>query len=147
MKALRMILALAGLSVAGSLFAQHGVQATIPFSFYVGNSQLMPSGTYRVTPCFPNTNAVVTIRNCNNGVAVFHVTQTGENDSKGKGKLLFHQYGDRFFLSEVQHPSLSTGLILPVSSNEKTVQNETATVRTYETITVPKEDETTPPNK
>jgi hypothetical protein len=147
MKLLRMILAVAGLTLAGSLFAQHGVQATIPFSFYVGNSQLMPSGTYTITPCLPSGNAAVMIRNCDNGLAVYHLTQAGDSDSKGNGKLLFHKYGDRFFLSEVQHPSLSTGLILPVSGNEKKVQNETATVRTFETITVPKENETTPPEK
>ena len=43
MKTLRMTLAVAGLFLAGSLFAQQGVQAKVPFSFYVGNSELMPT--------------------------------------------------------------------------------------------------------
>ena len=149
MKTLRSIFVVAGLSLAGPLFAQFGVQATVPFSFYVGNSQLMPSGTYRIAPCFPGTSTgAVVIRNCNNGLAVFHATQPGDTDSKEKGKLLFHKYGDKFFLREVRSPSLSTGaLVLPVDKTEKKVQQETATVRTFETITVPKEDETTPPDK
>ncbi len=52
MKTLRMTLAVAGLFLAGPLFAQQqSVETKVPFSFYVGNSQLMPSGTYRITQC------------------------------------------------------------------------------------------------
>ena len=146
MKTLKMALTVAGLFLAGPLFAQQGVQATIPFSFYVGNSQLMPSGTYRISPC---SNApAIEVRNCNEGVAVLHLTRRSDKDSnKDKGKLTFHKYGDTYFLSEVQGPSLSTGLSLPIAKNEKKVQEENATVRTFETITVPKADETKPPNQ
>jgi len=144
MKTLRMTLAVAGLFLAGPLFAQQGVQATVPFSFYVGNSQLMPSGTYRITPC--SAHAVV-VRHCDEGVAVMHLTRPNDKESKEKGKLVFHKYGDKYFLSEVQGPSLSTGLVLPVAKNEKKAQDEMATVRTFETITVPKGDESKPPNQ
>lgn len=144
MKTLRMTLAVAGLLLAGPLFAQQGVQAKVPFSFYVGNSQLMPSGTYRITPCSTN---VVEVRNCKEGLAVLHLTRSDDKDVKDKGKLVFHKYGDKYFLSEVKSPSISTGLVLPVTKNEKTVQDEMATVSAYETITVPKADETKPPNK
>ena len=67
-----------------------------------------------------------------------HLTQPTDKDSKDKGKLVFHKYGDTYFLSEVSGPSLSTGLVLPVGKNEKKVQEEKATVTTFETITVPK---------
>lgn len=144
MKTLRMTLAVAGLFLAGPLFAQQTVQATVPFSFYVGNSQLMPSGTYRITPCSVHA---VEVRNCNEGVAVLHLTLPGDKTKKDKGKLVFHKYGDKYFLSEVKSPSLSTDLVLPVAKNEKKVQDEMATVRTFETITVPKEDKTKPPER
>ena len=144
MKTLKMTLAVAGLCLAGPLFAQQAVQATVPFSFYVGNSQMMPSGTYRITPCA--SNAVV-VRNCNEGVAAMHLTQPTDKQSKDQGKLVFHKYGDMYFLSEVSGPSLSTGLVLPMGKNEKKVQEEKATVTTFETITVPKADETKPPNQ
>ncbi len=136
MKTLRMTLAVAGLFLAGPLFAQQGVQATVPFSFYVGNSQVMPSGTYRITPC--NNNTAVVVRNCNEGVAAFHLTQPTDTKSKDNGKLVFHKYGDMYFLSEVQGPGITTNLILPVAKNEKKLQEEKATVTTFETITVPK---------
>lgn len=137
MKTLRMTLAIAGLFLAGPLFAQQGVQATVPFSFYVGDSQVMPSGTYRITSCNINNTAVV-VRNCNEGVAAMHLTQPTDTKSKDSGKLVFHKYGDMYFLSEVQGPGLTTNLILPVAKNEKKLQEEKATVTTFETITVPK---------
>ncbi|MDE3188107.1 MAG: hypothetical protein KGM96_11390 [Acidobacteriota bacterium] len=143
MKTLRMTLAVACLFLAGPLFAQQGVQAKVPFSFYVGNSELMPSGTYRITPC--GANAVM-VRNCNEGVAVFHLTLPGDKENKYRGKLVFHKYGDKYFLSEVKGQSLSSSLVLPVAKNEKKAKDEMATVRTFETITVPKADETKPPN-
>ena len=144
MKTLRLTLAVAGLLLAGPMFAQQDVQAKVPFSFFVGNSELMPSGTYRITPCGAN---VVIVRNCNEGVAVFHLTIPGDKASKDRGKLIFHKYGDKYFLREVKGPSLSTNLVLPVAKNEKKAQNDMATVRTFETITIPKGDATKPPEK
>jgi len=132
---------MAGLFLAGSLFAQQSVQATIPFDFHVGNSEVMPSGTYRIAPCSTN---VVVVRNCNSGIAVLQVTQPGEN--KDQGKLLFHKYGDKYFLSEVQGLA-SGGIVVPMTNNEKKVKAEKASVTTSETITVPKETETKPPNQ
>ena len=146
MKSLRITLAVAGLFLAGPLFAQQGVQATVPFGFYVGDSQLMPSGTYRITPCNINNTAVV-VRNCNEGVAAFHLTQPTDAKNKDNGKLVFHKYGDMYFLSEVQGPGLTTNLVLPVAKNEKKVQEDKATVTTFETVTVPKADQAKPPKQ
>ncbi len=82
MKTLRMTLAIAGLFLAGPLLAQQGVRATVPFSFYVGNSQLMPSGTYKITPCSAKGTPMVEVRNCNEGVAALHLTQPTDKTSK-----------------------------------------------------------------
>ncbi len=144
MKTLKMTLAVAGLFLAGPLFAQQGVQAKVPFSFYVGNSQLMPSGTYRITPC---SESAVVVRNCNDGVSVLHLTRSGGTETKEQGKLIFHKYGDKYFLSEVQGPSFSTGMVLPVAKSEKKARDEMATVTTWETITIPKEEKTKPPEQ
>ena len=127
-------------------FAQQGVQATVPFGFYVGDSQLMPSGTYRITPCNINNTAVV-VRNCNEGVAAVHLTQPTDKQSKDQGKLVFHKYGDMYFLSEVQGPGLTTNMALPVAKNEKKLQEDKATVTTFETVTVPKADQAKPPKQ
>ena len=144
MKTLRMTLAVMGLFLAGPLFAQQGVQAKVPFSFYVGNSQLMPSGTYRIAPC---STHVATVRNCSSGVTVFHMTRPEDKKVQEQGKLVFHKYGDKYFLKEVQGPSLSTNLAIPETKSEKTARDEMATVTTFETITIPKPEDTKPPNQ
>lgn len=142
MKALRIIMAVAGLLLAGSLFAQQSVQAKVPFGFYVGNSKLMPPGTYRISPCSANA---VEVRHCEQGVTVLHLSQRTDKDLKERGKLVFHKYGDTYFLSEVQAPNLTSGLVLPVSKSEKKAKADMATVTTYETITLPKQEEQKPP--
>jgi hypothetical protein len=144
MKVLRMTIAVAGLLLAGPLFAQQGVQADVPFSFYVGNSKLMPPGTYRIAPCSAHA---IQIRHCKLGVSVFHLMMPTDKQTKEEGKLVFHKYGDTYFLSEVEDPALSNGLVLPVSKSEKKVKAEKATVTTYQTITIPKEEEPNPPEQ
>jgi len=144
MKALRFTLAVAGLFLACPLFAQQGVQAKIPFGFYVGNSHLMPSGTYRIAPCSPH---VATIRNCDSGVTIFHMTRPSDRKVKENGKLVFHKYGAMYFLKEVQGPTLSTNLAIPETKNERAARDKLATVTTFETITVPKPDDNQPPNQ
>ncbi len=144
MKTLKMMLVVAGLFLAAPLFAQRGVQSDIPFDFYVGNSQLMPSGTYQITPCAAN---VAVVRNCDSGVSVFHLTHPSGKEDKVRGKLVFHKYGDKYFLSEVLGPAYSTSVVLPLAKNEKKVRADMATVTAYETITVPKEEETKPPKQ
>lgn len=144
MKTLKMMLVVAGLFLAAPLFAQRGVQSDIPFDFYVGNSQLMPSGTYQITPCAAN---VAVVRNCDSGVSVFHLTHPSGKEDKVRGKLVFHKYGDKYFLKEVRGPSLSTNLAIPETKNEKKARADMATVTTFETITVPNPDESAPPKQ
>ena len=144
MKILKFTLAVAGLFLACPLFAQQGVQAKVPFSFYVGNSKLMPSGTYRIAPC---STHVATVRNCDSGVTIFHMTQPNDKKIQEKGKLVFHKYGDKYFLKEVQGPSFTTNLAIPETKNEKTARDEMATVTTFETITIPKPEDNKPPNQ
>ncbi len=144
MKALKFTLAVAGLFLACPLFAQQGVQARIPFGFYVGNSHLMPSGTYRIAPCSAH---VATVRNCKSGVTIFHLTQPNDKMVEERGKLVFHKYGDKYFLKEVRGTTMSTNLAIPETKNEKAARNEMAIVTTYETITIPKDNENTPPDQ
>jgi hypothetical protein len=143
MKTLKLALVVVAMFVAAPLFAQWGVEATVPFSFYVGNSQLMPSGTYRIA-CSANR---VLIRNCDGGGTVMHLTLPSDKRSKEKSTLKFRKYGDIYFLSEAQGPTLSTGLVIPVEKNEKKVQNDEARVRTFETITLPKGAENKSPDQ
>lgn len=131
-------IAIAGLTLlaSGALFAQRAVQATVPFDFYVGSSQLLPSGTYRVAPCGA---LMIQVRNCTESTSAMNLVGLTGEQGNGDASLVFHRYGDTYFLTAVNGPGKFRGMMLPKSKHEKEHESELATVRTTETITVPKQ--------
>lgn len=134
MKRVILTLCALGLWAAGSLCAQDALRVTVPFSFYVGESELMPAGTYHVSPC---AESVLRLHHCEQGISVMQMMQpTGElNDHQGK--LVFNKYGDHYFLREVRGLPVKGAISLPMTAHEKSAQAELASVTTYETITIP----------
>ena len=99
-KTLKGIAATAAL-LAAPLCAQsgHQIHLQVPFGFMAGSSQF-PAGEYTVVS--DNSNGVVLIRNTNKGPAAFVMTRpAGENNDYDKVKLVFHRYGEQYFLSQV----------------------------------------------
>jgi hypothetical protein len=106
------------LAAAAAVQAQNnGVTADVPFNFYVG-SHLMPQGAYRVGGV------------SNSGMAWLNATEKdaiqGFTTSTVIGKktveparLVFHRYGEEYFLSEIWTGSGSIGKALNVSAREK----------------------------
>jgi len=80
--------------------AQNRQQATIPFDFTVGQ-RLLPAGTYVITHVGPST---ITVRGWKGTELVSAITQIHSTDEvrKNPDKLIFHKYGDQYFLSEVR---------------------------------------------
>jgi hypothetical protein len=77
------------------LMAQGPMKVKIPFDFTVG-SKPFAAGDYIVRP---QANSVVAIQSVDSGSAIMTLT----NDLVArtplpKGKLVFHRYGDRYFL-------------------------------------------------
>jgi hypothetical protein len=106
---------LAGLVSAGNLSAQdHGVRATVPFDFTVGN-KVLPSGNYTIEPTAQN---VIVIRNREKNIAVMSTSYADGKHSK-TGKLVFNKYGDQYFLSEILCSSIDMSVELPTSKMEK----------------------------
>lgn len=138
MKRVILTLCALGLWAAGTVCAQNAIRVTVPFGFYVGESELMPAGTYHISPCAQN---VVKVQHCEQGVTVMQLTQPSDAVNDGKGKLVFYKYGENYFLREVRGLPISGSLSLPMTAHEKHAQDELATVTTYETITVPKPDQ------
>jgi len=105
------------LPVSGIL-AQTAATADIPFDF-ICQQKVLPHGSYRITVL--NENAIAII--CQDGR--FHeislVESTDTAHGKG-GKLVFHRYGDQYFLSEVQGPAGGVDMQLPTSKSEKQVR-------------------------
>lgn len=122
---------------AGSLYAQDLVQVTIPFDFHVGKTA-MPAGTYNIGPCAQN---VMLVRHCTSGVAAMQIANPSGDQAQEHGSLIFNKYGEKYFLNEVKGLPISGDLKLTVSAFEKKVQDEYATVRTYEKVTLPEPPE------
>lgn len=143
MKFVRITLAVLTLLSGAALFAQRAIRAEVPFDFFVGESKLLPAGTYRVFPCSPS---VVKVENCQSGLAVLHLSNRS-GESSTDAKLIFHKYGDKYFLRATKGPGTFMGLSLPQGQHEKKVMDELASVTTYETIEIPQPEESKPPQK
>ena len=97
--------------------AQTSMNATVPFAFAVGQTQLS-AGAYQVRDV---------------GRATLIVTRDGENKvlgiyqyagpaKVGETKLVFDKVGDRYFLRQIWTSAHGQGLQLPESKLEKEVQ-------------------------
>jgi hypothetical protein len=106
---------------AGSAMAQdHRAQATVPFNFTV-NGNSLPAGTYTVGSQL-NTPNVITITDREKNVHMLALAMPDPNISSGANKLVFHRYGNQYFLSEVRCESASMNVQLSTSKAEKRAQ-------------------------
>ena len=120
------LLAIANLAMAGTSFAQsNGVQANVPFDFTVDN-QVLPAGTYRIQTQSPG---LIMIRNHDKPISVLTLVNQDGTKSPNGGKLIFHKYGDHYFLSEILCDSARMNVELHPSKAEKRVQLQQAMVK------------------
>lgn len=108
---------LASLVAASGAFAQSGsTQANVPFAFSVSNT-VLPAGHYQIAG--NNYGASILIRNVEQGRSIFSTTVAYEKASAGTCELVFHRYGERYFLNQVLCPSKSLSVDLPITGREK----------------------------
>jgi hypothetical protein len=95
------LLGVMALATVAPAFAQDALKASIPFAFNVGTKAL-PSGEYVVQPL--QTTSIV-LRNAVTGDGAIALAMTGSpSNASARPALVFHQYGDRYFLAEVSTP-------------------------------------------
>jgi hypothetical protein len=109
----------AGLIMLGSALVQaQEVRAQVPFDFIVGK-QVLPAGAYRVfLERSPNSNGFLRIENEDRNTMAVSIASAEGNGSPNDSKLVFANYGDRYFLREVVWPSASITVELPTSKLE-----------------------------
>jgi hypothetical protein len=113
----------AGFVTAGSALAQdHKVTATVPFNFTV-DGRTMPAGNYTIGNN-ANSPRILTIADRKDGVAVMTITVPDASSAAGN-KLVFHRYGNQYFLSEVRTSSSSMSCHLSTSKQEKWAKAQT----------------------
>jgi hypothetical protein len=84
---------------AASLLAQDSIHVKIPFDFTIG-AQSFRAGDYAVKENLGSS--VVAIQSADHRASVMALTYGVQAHTKpGEAKLVFHRYGDHYFLSQV----------------------------------------------
>jgi hypothetical protein len=115
------------LLVAGSAIAQTvHVRANIPFNFAVG-SKTLPAGTYDVGTIDGRDSKMLLLQARDGNSSMIVGSNAAENFKPAdKTKLVFNQYGSRYFLSEIWVNGATRGRQLPKTSREKELAKDWA---------------------
>jgi hypothetical protein len=119
-----MILALALIVSAPIAQAQARAKAVVPFEFNM-EQQVMSAGAYEISSM--STGSALAVRNLDTREARLLIAPMYKQASQGAGiphaKLVFHKYGDQYFLAEIWDGRDNTGIAFPESKHEKEVQS------------------------
>ncbi len=109
---------------AGKAIAQdYAVRATIPFNFTVNGSQL-PAGNYTLGSDVTNPR-ILKISDRTQHVHVMVLAMPSADEKRKANQLVFHKYGDQYFLSEIRSQESAINLQLATSKQEKRAREET----------------------
>ncbi|HEV8371247.1 MAG TPA: hypothetical protein VGQ39_25105 [Pyrinomonadaceae bacterium] len=101
------------------------IRVNIPFDFVVADKQL-PAGEYSISraPQYSG-DSVLTISSTDGRVKLFRLTTRAETlVPKEEGTLVFHRYGDQYFLFQVWPAGASTGRALLKSHSEREIEQK-----------------------
>lgn len=142
---LMLVVAVAFMTAVASANGQSSrtVIATVPFEFKVGDKAL-PAGDYTVSTISASSSALAIRNQDSNRAAIRLAIPIQVRKASDKGKLVFHRYGQNYFLSEVWSGGESTGWQLLKSKQERTMESQLAAisskselaVNNYETIEI-----------
>ena len=113
-------------ATANAQSLQYPLKANIPFDFNVGNKKL-PAGKYSFQRAQPSSgDLIVQISSIQGHTTVNQTTMPKLTFTpNNKGVLIFHRYGDEYFLAQVWPASSETGRELVKSRAERDVQRKT----------------------
>jgi hypothetical protein len=147
LKGLTMLMIIAAVALMAALVSAHAqsprVVADIPFEFAVGGNTLK-AGEYSVRS-FTTNGDVVMISNQDSNDRVVQLTQPIQaRIVPQRTKLVFHRYGQHYFLSEVWTSGEQTGRQLLKSKAERAIENQLAAIpskselarSSYETVEI-----------
>ena len=134
MAALTITLALATAVVSANAQSSDRLAAAVPFDFTVGG-QTMAAGDYILGPATSDGEGLV-VRSKETGKSVVRLTNSSERWQDNRAGLVFHKYGQRYFLAEVWGAGNSTGRKLTESREERAIRREFGMLaqNSYETV-------------
>ena len=114
----KQILTLAGvlslLVAVGPVYAQQvNVKGNIPFEFKVGD-QTLPAGTYSVVSASPLGTPIMRLVNDRRTTVALILCDKNNSGQVAEGTaLVFHRYGDRYFLAHLRIDSVDVSWDFP----------------------------------
>lgn len=101
------------------------IEVQIPFDFIVGDTHL-PAGTYSVKQLSRNDAKALLVRSSQDAKdsAVVITNAVQANTEQTEARLVFHKYGERYFLSQVWASEGRTGRELYESKAERQLAKE-----------------------
>ncbi len=123
-KKLFVLLSLGLLLVGAAAYAQTvNMRVNVPFSFIVSGATL-PSGQYTIQGLGTAGNAM-SIRTPDNKAKSLVLARRCESlKTSEKTKLVFHRYGDRYFLAQIWMAGSNSGQEIPKSPRETEVARD-----------------------
>jgi hypothetical protein len=111
------------------------ISARIPFVFMV-KDKVLPAGEYTITKIHVDSSPALVFRGEEGkGRMVVQMLTSESNRPSPDTRLVFHRYGDDYYLSDVWTIGSSTGLRLATSAGEERLTKITAQVN-RSTVTV-----------
>lgn len=141
LKGVTMLTAILVLAMATAVASANGqtLRADVPFPFTVG-SQELPAGNYQVNSAISSGEAI-RIRSSQAKDSAMRLVSQANGKAK-HASLVFHRYGDRYFLAQVW-TSKDNGRELLMSRQERAIQKELSRIaaskpasRAYETVEI-----------
>jgi len=129
LKGFTMLVLIVTLALATAVVSANGqstankVVANVPFEFSVGYKAL-PSGTYSVQSIVSAGDGLL-IQSTDGKISALRLSEaTQPIKEKSQARLIFHRYGERYFLAEVWNGIDNTGRQLTKSQEERAIANE-----------------------
>ena len=103
------------------------IRAKVPFDFNVGDKKL-PAGEYTFSRLSGfSDNKVISVSGADAGAHVFQSTFAAHVlTPKDKSTLVFHKYGDQYFLEQIWSGGEQAGSQVPESRSERTIERQLA---------------------
>ena len=118
-------LALGAGATAHAQLAGTTLRAMIPFDFSV-RGKTLPAGEYEIRRFSDAPDGLIISGVTNREREIFETEPVSRWKAPNRGEIIFHRYGDSYFLSEVFAGGEQAGRELPVSGQEKTLRREMA---------------------
>jgi hypothetical protein len=121
--ALALFIAAAFITAGKAIAQDYAVRATIPFNFTV-NGRSLPAGNYTLGSDITSPS-ILKIRERTQNVHALVMAMPGTTGKRKANVLVFHKYGNQYFLSEIRSEDSAINVHLATSKQEKWAKEET----------------------